>query len=350
MNGSIWVLGATGRSGRGIARRLHGTGHTVVLAGRDAVRLAAVAEELGGAEVVSGSFESLMERLRAAAPTVVVNTIGPFARTSLPVIAECPKGTHYVDIGNEFDGVQAVLAGHERAVANGSTIITGAGFGVLATESVVLRVCEGLPPPAQLRVDAVPALATEEGVVGSALAGSMLDGAPMGGRRVENGRLVRFPVAGARMRLTTPAGDTVTTTALPSGDLLAAWRASEADSVTAASSAIPSGPAVRAIFPLLSVLMRWPALRRFAIARVARIPMHARDRAAEFSWGHARADWNDGTSAEAWLRLGDAQHFTETATAEIARRLLRQQAPAGAYTPAAVFGASLATGVGATFC
>lgn len=60
MNGSIWVLGATGRSGRGIARRLHGTGHTVVLAGRDAVRLAAVAEELGGAEVVSGSFESLM--------------------------------------------------------------------------------------------------------------------------------------------------------------------------------------------------------------------------------------------------------------------------------------------------
>lgn len=38
-SGAIWVLGATGRSGRGIARRLHGTGHPVVLAGRDAARL-----------------------------------------------------------------------------------------------------------------------------------------------------------------------------------------------------------------------------------------------------------------------------------------------------------------------
>ena len=86
---------------------------------------------------------------------------------------------------------------HERAVAHGSTVVTGAGFGVLATESVVLRMCEGRPAPARVRVDAIPSLATEKGVIGSALAGSMLDGAPAGGLRVEHGRLVRFPVAGA---------------------------------------------------------------------------------------------------------------------------------------------------------
>ena len=349
MSNDIWVLGATGRAGHGIARRLHETGQTVVLAGRDATRLAAIAAELGGAEVISGSFESLLTQIRDAAPAVVVSTIGPFARTSVPVIAACPPGTHYVDIGNELPGVRAVLDGHEQAVAKGSTVVTGAGSGVIATESVVLHICEELPPPARVRVDAIPSLATQKGVIGSALAGSMLDSAPDGGRRVEHGRLVRFAVAGARQQLTTPAGDTVTTAALPTGDLLAAWRASNADSVISASSEIPSSPAMRLVFPVLSVLMRSSTLRRFAIGRVARIPIPERERARTFSWGHARAEWSDGTVREGWLRLDDAQYFTEAATAEVARRLLTQAATPGAYTPGALFGASLATDLGGEF-
>jgi hypothetical protein len=231
---------------------------------------------------------------------------------------------------------------------HGRVAVTGAGFGVLATESVALRVCEGRPAPTRIRVDAIPSLATEKGVVGSALAGSMLDGVP-NGRKVEHGRLVRFPLAGARQQLTTPVGDAVSTSALPTGDLLAAWRASNADSVIAASSAIPSGPAVRVVLPTLSVLLRWSALRRFAIGRVARMPIGGSERPREFSWGPARAEWSAGTSREVWLRLGDAQHFTEASTAEIVRRLLVMQAQPGAYTPGALFGASLATDVGGEF-
>lgn len=349
MSNDIWVLGATGRAGRGIAQRLRETGQSVVLAGRDATRLASIARELGDLDVVCGSFESLLTQMQHAAPAVVVNTIGPFARTSGPVIEACPPGTHYVDIGNELSGMRAVLDGHQRAVDNANTVVTGAGFGVIATESVVLHVCEGCSAPVRVRVDAIPSLATERGVIGAALAGSMLDGAPEGGRRVEHGSLARFAVAGAREQLTTPDGDTVTTAALPTGDLLAAWRASNADSVISASSEIPSSPAVRVAFPVLSTLMRSSTLRRLAIDRVARIPIPERERPRAFSWGHVRAEWNDGTRREGWLRLDDAQHFTERATAEVARRLLADQAQPGAYTPAALFGASLATDVGGEF-
>ena len=95
--------------------------------------------------------------------------------------------------------------------------------------------------------------------------------------------------------------------------------------------------------------MRSSALRRFAVDRVARIHMPERERPKEFSWGHARAEWADGTIREGWLRLGDAQQFTEAAAAEIACRLLEQHPPAGAYTPAALFGASLATDIGGEF-
>jgi hypothetical protein len=125
--------------------------------------------------------------------------------------------------------------------------------------------------------------------------------------------------------------------------------ASQADSVISATSVVPSGPALRAAFPVLSVVMRWSALRRLAIRRLARIPIPERERPTEFSWGHARAEWTDGSSREGWVRLGDAQSFTEAVTAEVARRLHGQQAKPGAYTPGALFGASLATDVGAEF-
>ena len=344
----IWVLGATGRSGRSIAGRLHASGHRVVLVGRDPHRLAELAATLGGATVVSGSLDEVLTQLRTAAPAVVVNTVGPFARTAERVLDACPPGTHYVDIGNELLATEAVLARHQGAVQQGSTFVTSAGFGVIATEAPAVRVCADRTPPTRIRVDAIPSLATTGGVIGEALAGSMLDGAPDGGRRVEDGRLVRAAVAGTPLRLTTPDGDAVTTVSLPTGDLLAAWRTSKADSVVSATAAIPSGMAIRLLFPVLSFVLRSAALRRRAIGRLARVPLPEKERPRQSSWGHARAEWSDGASREVWLRLGDAQDFTEAAAAEVARRLLADPQP-GSYTPVALFGDSLATDLGAVF-
>ena len=356
MGQDIWVLGASGRSGRGIAARLSAGGHRVVLAGRDAGRLAAVAADLdgdggggtgvGGVQVVSGSLAEVLAQLRSAEPAVVVSTVGPFGRTAAQVVDACPPGTSYVDIGNELSGTQAVLDRHDHALAQGSTFVTAAGFGALATETAAIVVCAGRAVPSALRVDAVPSLASAGDPIGQALAGSILDGAPDGGRRVRGGRLVRFPVAGARRVLTTPDGATVTTASLPSGELLAAWRASAAPSVESATSAIPSGLAVRAVFPAMGVALRSPALRRQAIARLARVRLPTETRPREWSWGHARAQWSDGTVREVWLRLGDAQEFTVAAAAEVAARLLAPPRH-GAFTPAALFGPSLATDLGA---
>lgn len=346
MSDEIWILGATGRAGRGIARRLADSGHHVVLAGRDSARL--VAATMDGARQVVGPFDAVLAQLSDAAPAVVVNTVGPFARTAGQVLDALPPGTHYVDIGNELPGVQAVLDRHERAVANGSALVTGAGFGVLATEAAVLRLCQNRPVPARVRVDAIPSLATDGGVIGEALAGSMLGSAHQGGRRVAHGQLVRAGVASERLQLTLPSGDVVTTSLLPTGDLLAAWRASGAPEVVSGSSEIPSGAAIRATLPVLSLALRSATLRRLVIGRLARVPLPVRERPREFSWGHASAQWDDGTTAEVWLRLTDAGDFYENVAAETTRRLLVGTSP-GAYTPGALFGATFASDLGAKF-
>ena len=191
---------------------------------------------------------------------------------------------------------------------------------------------------------------------GEALAGTILDGFPDArgrgryeGRRYENGRLVRARIAGDPASLTLPDGTKVATASMPLGELIAAQRASRAPNVVSASSEAPSSPAVRAILPLATTLLAIAPVRAFARKRLAGVKLKSRERPRQYSYGHARLEWPDGTVREGWLRLGDAQAFTGAVPAEITHRLLAGQGRPGAYTPAALFGPSLAEACGATY-
>ena len=351
MSDEIWVLGATGRTGRAIARRLHQAGSTVVLVGRDGGRLAAVAAELGGApRLVVGSLESSLTQLAREAPAVVVNTVGPFTRTALQVVRACPAGTSYVDLSNEYPAIDDVLRLDRQAARAGQVLVAGAAFGVLATESLVVRLCEDRPRPARVRVDAMASVDSEAGPLGTALAETIAEVAAFGGGQVRGGRLVRsHRVSGGNTTLTTPDGSVLTTGSGASGELRAAWHASDADDVVAASTLAPTNPLVRLVLPAATALFRIGPVRRVLVARIARIrlPEAARSRAS--SWAHARVEWPSGDSREGWLRLGDASEFTADTAAEVTLRLLRGEGRPGAHTPATLFGAGLAEAVGGEF-
>jgi short subunit dehydrogenase-like uncharacterized protein len=357
MANEVWILGGAGRSGRAIAAELISRGLTPVLTGRDAARLAAAAGSAGTARtLVTGSMDELTAEIRRRRPAVVINTIGPFATTAEPVIQACLPGSDYVDLANDVAAVSGVLALDEQARAAGRALITGSGFGVTATESVVVKLAEGRPAPARVRVDMVPSLAVEAGPLGDALAGSLVEGlpgVPGGGRyqsrRYENGRLAPARLGGDVAHLVLPDGGEVTTAGMPLGELIAAQRASGAPSVLAASSEAPSAPVVRAILPLATALLQIAPVRAFARSRLARVQLKAHPRPREHSWGHALLQWPDGTTREGWLRLGDAQAFTGAVPAEVACRLRGGQGRPGAHTPAALFGPSLAESCGAGY-
>ncbi len=349
MSEEVWILGAAGRVGRAVAARLHEAGLPLVLAGRDRDRLGHLADELGGTpRLAAGPLGELLPPLTRAAPAVVINTVGPFTATAADVARACPPGTRYVDVTNELPAARDILDLHQAAADTGRVLVTGAGFGVLATESVLLHVCDGQPPASRVRVDALASVATEPGVVGYALAASILGGLGDGGQEVRDGRLARARLAGHPERLTTPDGEIVTTASVPTAELLAAWRGSQAGSVVAASSLVPAGPVTR-LFPAVSALFRLPGVTAFATGRLARVRMKARPRPRPSSWAHARVEWPSGTVREGWLRAGDGMDFTVAATAEVALRLARGEGRPGAYTPGALFGPDLAVAAGAEF-
>ena len=350
----IWILGATGRVGRAVAAHVAATGGAVTLVGRDRARLDQVAAGLGNGVrnavriVVAASREEMASEIARRRPAVVINTIGPITETTVPIARACLSGSHYVDLANDVDAVSALLGLHDDAVAAGRTFVTGAGFGVLATESVVVKLCQDRPVPDRVRVDAVASVALEEGMIGEALAATIVDGLPHGGRRYTNGRLVRSRVGSEVVNLTLPDGATATSASVPFGELVA-QRASGASDVVAGSSELPTGPTIRVILSIATALLSLAPLRAFAKRRLARVRTSPRSRPRQYSWGHADVHWPDGTSRQGWLRTGDAQMFTAEVAAVVARRLVHGDTRPGAYTPAAAFGADVAIEAGGTF-
>ncbi|MEV6022514.1 saccharopine dehydrogenase NADP-binding domain-containing protein [Streptomyces sp. NPDC052036] len=347
----IWVLGATGRTGRAIAARLAADRIPPVLVGRDPGRLRQLAETLGDdvRTVAAGSVDAIVTQIGRQAPSVVVHTIGPFTETAAPVARACPPGTHYVDLANEPAAVTGLLGLHDEAVATGRCLVTGAGFGVLATESVVLRLCADRPPATRVRVDAVPRAGAGAEPVGPALAASVVDSLAFGGRRYEHGRLVRARLGVDVERLALPDGSAVHTVGSPSGELEAARRASGAPFVVAASSMVPAGRAVRAALPVVAVLLARPVLGRAAKRWLAGARMTSGERGGQVSWARARVQYADGSIRVGWLRAGRSGEFTAAVAAEVASRLARGEGRPGAHTPGSLFGPELAVKAGGRF-
>ena len=161
----VLLLGAAGNSGRLIAAELAARGLSVRLAGRRRGPLKDLARALAAEGATTdvhtvdvSDAASLAEAI--AGVGVVLSTIGPFARQAGPVIDAClAAGVSYVDIANEWAAVRGLLDRDEQARAQAVALVTGAGFGPAATETLVLRLVGQMGAvPALVRVAAAAAV------------------------------------------------------------------------------------------------------------------------------------------------------------------------------------------------
>jgi short subunit dehydrogenase-like uncharacterized protein len=99
----IVLFGATGYTGRLVARELAAAGAHAMLAGRDRRRLDALAAELGGMEVaVADSARPASIRALVGEGDVLVTTVGPYqVHGEATVGAAIEAGAHYLDAAGE---------------------------------------------------------------------------------------------------------------------------------------------------------------------------------------------------------------------------------------------------------
>ena len=120
LNGTILIYGATGYTGRLIAKAASERGARPILAGRNLDKVKMVAQPLG----LSARAFDLGDPARIDAAikdvSVVLCAAGPFSATSRPVADACLRNrVHYLDITGEIDVFEALAARDAEAKARG---------------------------------------------------------------------------------------------------------------------------------------------------------------------------------------------------------------------------------------
>ena len=142
---AIAVYGATGYTGANVARALAARGRSVVLAGRDARKLAALARDIDGDVRVRPAAIDDPAALRSLAGEVgaLINCAGPFAKTAAPVAyAAIDTGAHYLDVSGEGPSVRGFFEHADRRARDARVVVLPAFafFSALSDMLVALTV------------------------------------------------------------------------------------------------------------------------------------------------------------------------------------------------------------------
>ncbi|GAB2865749.1 saccharopine dehydrogenase NADP-binding domain-containing protein [Actinocorallia aurea] len=130
MGFKVAVYGAYGHTGRFVVAELQARGFVPVLSGRDAGKLAELAQE-SGLEARTASVADLASLDRAlSGAAAVINCAGPFATTAAPVIeAALRAGIPYLDVAAEIEANADTFAHFaDRARAAGAVIVPAMAF------------------------------------------------------------------------------------------------------------------------------------------------------------------------------------------------------------------------------
>jgi Saccharopine dehydrogenase NADP binding domain len=305
----VLLLGAAGNSGQLIAAELAARGLSLRLAGRSLGSLEALAGALaadGAATEVravdASDSASLAEVI--AGVGVVVSTIGPFARRAGSVIDAClAAAVPYVDIANEWPAVRGLLDRDEQARARQVALVTGAGFGPAATETLVLRLVGQMGVvPDLVRVAAAAGVTRQSEGVRQTIQESLSHGVAITYR---DGQVVREALGNGAAVLTF-GGARRQMLPGPVGDLEAARLASGAPNV---------------------------------VAYVADPTAHSSG-TDSYAWAELAGPGGQTVTAE--LHTGEGVRATAAIAAETTQRVLGGVNP-GAWTAGQLFGATLVT-------
>ncbi|WP_426160747.1 saccharopine dehydrogenase family protein [Pseudomonas sp. DWR1-3-2b2] len=312
---TLMIYGATGYTGRMAAHHAKTLGLNLVLAGRNAERLASLAVELDAPYRVFTADTAQLEGI-----DVLLNFAGPFAQTAAALMRACiVNGTDYLDITAEINVYRlAEQLGAEADVM----LLPGVGWDVVPTDCLAMHVARRVQQPQSIKIALqVPGAMSR----GSAMSVSEIIGAGVMAR-IE-GELVATPDAQPQHL---DFGDGPALCApLSFGDLVTAWHSSAIPTIAMfvhiTGEAFPEGDL--SLLPDGPTQAQRDAHRARAVAEVTGL---------------------DGSVARSVIETVNGYSYTPLAAVEAARRVLGGERRAGFETPAKLFGVGFAQTIAGT--
>jgi short subunit dehydrogenase-like uncharacterized protein len=332
----ILLYGATGYTGRLIARHAAAEQLPLVLAGRNPAAVAAVAEETGLEGRVFGLDDAAAVRRHIADADVVLNCAGPFEHTWRPLVTACiERGVHYVDVTGEIDVFEGIANLSPSAADAGVVLLPGAGFDVVPTDCLAAHLARRLPGGTRLMLGI-----SGTGPLSHGTASTAIENQDRGGAVRRGGKLLRVPAAWRTRDIDFGDGRIRSAVTIPWGDVATAWYTTGIPDIEV-YAAMPA----RVIRVLRASRRLGWLLRRRVVKAVQRKLLKARPTgptAHELVHGESRV-WgrvedHAGNAIEAVLRGPNGYRLTVVAALLIAARVAEGAVTAGFQTPGRAFG------------
>lgn len=318
---TLMIYGATGYTGRMAAAHAKTAGLELVIAGRNAEQLAALAAQLDVAYRLFNADAATAQNLVGI--DVLLNFAGPFAHTAPGLIDACiAAGVDYLDITAEINVYRLAERLGAKAADAGVMLLPGVGWDVVPTDSLAMHVAQRVENPQSLRIALQVAGSMSRG---SALSVGEIIGAGLLAR--VDGAIVATPDAQPQ---SFDFGDGPALCApLSFGDLVTGWHSTGIPNIAMfvhlGGDAFPEGD--------LSQLPDGPS---------------AEQRDAHRARAVAEVTGADGSVARSVIETVNGYSYTPLAAVAAARRVLDGERQTGFATPGQVFGAGFAETIAGT--
>ena len=333
------LYGANGYTGELIARLASSYGLKPILAGRNQIKLEALAKELGLSFRVFGLDET--EKLESALLEVplVVHAAGPFVYTLKPMIAACLKTKrHYLDINGDINCFEQIKTYNDAAKEAGIMLMPGVGFDVVPTDCLALHLYEKMPDANRLQI----AFATLGGSISHGTAMTMAGKLGDGGMIRQNGKIIRTPLGEKGMKVDFGSKE-IFVMSIPWGDVSTAYHTTGIPNIETYTAVPKKAYKILKFQSIFNWLLRTEMVRGFLRKKISQRPAGPdetmRKKAKSLAWAEVSNEKGDKKTAT----LEGPEGYTMTAhgTLIITKHVLQGSFKPGYQTPAGCYGANL---------
>jgi len=151
ITGNWMIYGATGYTGRLITVEAVKQGLTPTLAGRNAEKVSAMAEEFGLPWSAFSVDDEAAVEIALQDKALLLSVAGPFSATANQMMNACIKtGTHYLDVTGEISVFELAAEKDAAAKKAGVTLLPGVGFDVVPSDCIAAHTAARCKNPVAL--------------------------------------------------------------------------------------------------------------------------------------------------------------------------------------------------------
>lgn len=331
------IYGATGYTGKLIARAAAAVAMEPIIAGRSQEKVKALADELSLAQRVFALADKNAAEKATEGINVLLNCAGPFSATAAPLMDICLKNrVHYLDITGEIDVFESAAERGDQAREVGIVLCPGAGFDVIPTDCLAALLKSALPDACALTLGFSSSSGPSRGT-----AKTSIEGLSKGIRIRRDGKIIRVRAASKPRKIDFGAGDK-TAIRIPWGDVSTAYHSTGISNIEVYVPFREKDFRLMKVAALLGPILRFPPLQyliNLAIDRKVSGPDQQQlQHGKTLVWGEIRNA--AGLTRQARFTTSNGYRLTVDGSLAIVKHLLHADpSPAGGfYTPSKLMG------------